>query len=193
MSKKEKKSFLKGALSVLKIFFFVISVLTQLSYISLLVYLSTVVDERQAVNISLLVFSIIYLIIYIVLSLIRNRDVSKAKTTAKRAYKTVKFLLRFISIGITIYGIYFTSKHFSLISAILAGASLHFLINELIIEIVSFLIAREAKKLKQDVTDGLNDIVESVKSIKLPKIKKKVKEQPLEQNSLDNNQKTPID
>ena len=193
MSKKEKKSFLKGALSVLKIFFFVISVLTQLSYISLLVYLSTVVDERQAVNISLLVFSIIYLIIYIVLSLIRNRDVSKAKTTAKRAYKTVKFLLRFISIGITIYGIYLTSKYFSLISAILAGASLHFLINELIIEIVSFLIAREAKKLKQDVTDGLNDIVDSVKSIKLPKIKKKVKEQPLEQNSLDKNQKTPID
>lgn len=166
MKSNEKKPFFSRVLSVLKTIFFIFNLLTQLANIALLAYLSTVTNEKQVVNLCLLVFAVIYLIVYVVLTLFDKFNTKKAKTVAKKTYKYAKRVMKFISLGITVYSIYLSTQHLSFISTIIAGCALNFMITSIIIEILMIIVARKVKKIKEKVTERLNNIAKSSKNKK---------------------------
>ena len=150
MKSSEKKPLFSRALGMLNTIFLIFNLLTQLANIALLAYLSTVTNEKQVVNVCLLVFAVIYLIVYVVLSLFDKFNTKKAKTVAKKTYKYAKRVMKFVSLGITVYSIYSSTKHLSFVSMIIAGFALNFLITSIIIEILMIIVTRKVKKIKHN-------------------------------------------
>lgn len=106
------------------------------------------------VNIALLSIAIIYGLLDL---FVIGRLEKKSKKTVKRSFKWLKFVIRFIGLGFTIYALYSATSNINVISIILVTLSIILWVIQVLFEIIVEVLQAKAELLiagwKKDIED----------------------------------------
>ncbi len=111
------------------------SISTQLIYIAYLIYALCAGVGFSAVNIILLVLSVLYVGYYSLTLYPRGKKERRARYDARRIYKYTKLTLQALTLIFMIYGIFMASSEKSTVTIMFAAVSLVFWILSLLLEV----------------------------------------------------------
>ena len=128
---------------------FTLGILTQGIYIAYLLYAYKVGRGYGWANLLLLALSLAYLAFYIATRGMRGTRIKRANRRVKRAYKYAKLGMRALTLGVTVYGFYFTAANATPGAVLLTALMLIGWIIHVAAECILYLIERRLRRLAE--------------------------------------------
>ena len=128
------------------------TLLINLGYIGYLSYSLTKDAGNKIINIALIVGTAVFLLAYLFIQLIGQKKKGQLKST-KRAYKRFKMVTKVFTTATALYSLSLAADSSSKIALILTSIGAAFLCLKIIVEIISELIKRKVKKVKEEIAE----------------------------------------
>ena len=153
-----------------QVFVYRFTIASQILYIGYLLYMIFAPIGYLWANIPLLIFSLAYFAVFLIANMPKLAEkTKKLKKISQTIYTRTKLLIKFFTLGITLYGIYATTAHVTPFSIILTTLSILAWVLQLLFHIVLTYFIDRFNLLKE----GLEADVQSIKSA-IPFLKKDV-------------------
>ena len=151
-----------------QVFVYRFTIASQILYIGYLLYMIFAPLGLLWANIPLLCISVVYFAIFLIANMPKLAErMKKLKQISQTIYTRTKLLIKFFTLGITLYGIYATTAHVTPFSIILTTLSILAWILQVLFHIVLTYFIDRFHLLKE----GLEADVQSIKS-SIPFIRK---------------------
>ena len=127
-----------------------ITLIVHLLYIGYLSYSLLRGIGNRIINIALIIGTGVFLIVYLILQLFENRK--KRLKSTKRYYKRFKLITKLFTTATAIYSLITASKAVSPFATFISVSGAVILLIKILFELISSLIARKAKQIKEERT-----------------------------------------
>ena len=128
----------------------IISTLTiNLIYIGYLTYSLMNDVGIKVVNIALIIGTSVFLLVYLFLQLVGQKQKGQLKST-KRTYKRFKLATKLFTTATALYSLFTAASSANFIATVITAVGAGFLVLRIIVEIITELIRRKARKIKED-------------------------------------------
>lgn len=159
------KAAIKKTVADFKLLAYVIGVATQFVYVGYLVYTLFAGTGVLAANVAMLAVSVAYLVFFLcVTEFGKSPDGKKnLKKTVNRIFQWCKRLIKLYTLGVTLYGIYFTAQNVSWLSVLLSA----FMAVGWVLEFVFYVVCRVVEIRVKFLVEGLEaDIAQMMQPVK---------------------------
>lgn len=128
----------------------ILSTLTiNLIYIGYLAYSLMNDVGIKVVNIALIIGTSVFLLVYLFLQLVGQKQKGQLKST-KRTYKRFKLITKVFTTGTALYSLVTAASSANMVATVITAVGAGFLVLRIIVEIITELIRRKAKKMKEE-------------------------------------------
>ncbi len=160
------KAALKKTLDDFKIVDYIRNIVTQALYILYLVYAVCTKTGSIWVDIAMLVLCVAYFVFFMIMTKGKPlQPPAEAQKFVKSLFKWCKLLLKFFTLIIMLYGIYFTTEKPTPLSVILSALMIVLWVLQILFEVLVRIITSRAQLLIEGLEADYEELVQPVKSV----------------------------
>jgi hypothetical protein len=160
------KMVIKQTVTDLKRTDYIRNVITQIIYITYLIYTLIVGTGILAVNIILLALSVAYFIFFLSMtSLGKTPEGKTVKKVGRNIYVWCKRLIKLFTLGLTVYGICTAVEHVSPLSVILAALMIVGWLLQIVFEVLIKILTNRVNFILEGLEADLDNMLKPVRSV----------------------------
>ena len=147
-----------------KKFALIFNFVSQIFYIAYLIYAIATSNGLLAVNIVLLCLSIAYFIFFLIVTL-REKQNKTVKAIVKKIFKYSKLAIKAVTLGITLYGLYYTSKNATLASVMLSALMIVGWLLQIAFEVITVFVESRINLLITGLQTDFDNFMKPIRAV----------------------------